>query len=183
MKPEEIVREYYDPAGKAFRVLIDHGRRVADRALEVARRLGRSDLDLDFIHEAAVLHDIAIFMTDTPELGCSGRHPYVCHGYLGRELLEARGLPRHALVCERHVGVGISLGDIRRQRLPLPQRDMLPISLEEQIICYADKFFSKNGQAGNGRHSTEDIMAGLARYGPEKVDRFRRWMARFDEGA
>ena len=27
--------------------------------------------------------------------------------------------------------------------LPVPHREMIPVSLEEQIICFADKFYSK----------------------------------------
>ena len=45
--------------------------------------------------------------------GCYGDKDYICHGYLGRALLEKEGLPAHALVCERHVGVGLSISDIR----------------------------------------------------------------------
>ena len=123
--------------------------------------------------------DIGIFLTHTPDLGCTGVHPYVCHGYLGRELLEEKGLFRHALVCERHVGVGISAADIHREKLPLPARDMRPVSIEEEIICYADKFFSKS-KTGNGKEkSVADILIGLAPYGRDKVDRFLSWVDRF----
>lgn len=43
----------------------------------------------------------------------------------------------------RHVGVGISVKDVHQFNLPLPARDMLPISIEEQLICYADSFFPR----------------------------------------
>ena len=43
-----------------------------------------------------------------------------------RELLEKEGLPQHALVCDRHTGVGITIEDIRAQELPIPERDMTP---------------------------------------------------------
>ena len=58
-------------------------------------------------------------------------------------MMQAEGYPRHALVCERHTGTGLSLSYIIEQDLPVPHREMLPISLEEQVICFADKFFSK----------------------------------------
>ena len=57
--------------------------------------------------------------------------------------MRKEGFPRHALVCERHTGAGISLQSIIDQQLPVPHRDMVPVSLEEQVICFADKFFSK----------------------------------------
>ena len=121
-------------------------------------------------------------MTDTPSLGCHGDHPYICHGTLGRELLEGRGLDRHALVCERHVGVGLSAGDIQRQKLPLPIRDMRPLTIEEEIICYADKFYSKNDRQNQAARTTSEIVAMLRRYGEPPVQKFQAWVRRFENG-
>ena len=58
---------------------------------------------------------------------------------------------------------------------------MLPVSIEEQIICYADKFFSKNpnGQKASEK-SVEQIINGLQRYGPDKVKQFQRWVKMFE---
>lgn len=179
MNPVDILREFYDPASSTFKMLLIHGRAVAAKALAVAGSLPGLNLDERFLEEAALLHDIAIFQTHTPSMGCTGIHPYIRHGYLGRELLENKGLFRHALVCERHVGVGISVADIDRNHLPLPHRDMRPVSIEEEIICYADKFFSKS-KNGNGKEkSIANILAGLAPYGQDKVDRFLSWVDRF----
>ena len=96
-------------------------------------------------------------------------------------VLVVLGLPEHALVCERHVGVGMTKNDIRHQGLPLPPRDMLPVSMEEQIICYADKFYSKNGQDTDRVKSVDEIVDGLKRYGEDKVARFRAWAELFEE--
>jgi uncharacterized protein len=93
------------------------------------------------------------------------------------------GRSRLARVCERHVGVGISAADVRRCNLPLPERDMVPISIEEQIICYADKFFSKNGN-GNLRtpeKTVAEINSSLKKYGQDKVDRFQKWVEMFED--
>lgn len=90
-----------------------------------------------------MIHDIGIFLTNAPRISCLGSFPYICHGYLGADLMRKEGFPKHALVCERHTGAGISLSDIEQQNLPLPKRDLRPVSLEEQLICFADKFYSK----------------------------------------
>jgi uncharacterized protein len=182
MEPIAIMRAFYRPGSRLFGMLLSHSRSVADKALRVADRLAGTGLDLDraFIEEASLLHDIGIFMTQTPNLGCHGQHPYVCHGLLGRVLLEERGLPRHGLVCERHVGVGISAAEIRSLGLPLPERNMLPVTLEEEIICYADKFFSKSGDSTDREKPVEEISANLARYGPDKAERFLAWGRRFE---
>ena len=89
-------------------------------------------------------------------------------------------MSQHALVCERHVGIGITIEEIRLHNLPLPQRDMIPISIEEQIICYADKFFSKNGETEGREKTVGDILNSLQKYGSEKVIRFQKWMQLFE---
>lgn len=170
------------PQGAAvYDILVEHSTLVAQKALALARNLVHLNPDVDFIYEAAMLHDIGIIMTRTPELGCSGALPYICHGYSGRAILEREGLPRHGLVCERHIGVGITIEDIRSGKLPIPLRDMTPQTLEEQIICYADKFYSKNGH-GHAvlEKSAEEIILGLSAHGQEKVDRFLSWHRRFE---
>lgn len=180
MNPLEIIAEFYKPGSESFQILEKHGRQVANKAIDVAKRVPHLKPNLNFINEAAMLHDVGIFETNTPELGCSGKHPYVCHGYLGRKILEKKGVSQHALVCERHVGIGITAEEIKLNNLPLPQRDMIPISIEEQIICFADKFFSKNGEMDSCEKSLEDILNTLRRYGPEKVIRFQKWMRLFE---
>ncbi len=181
MEPLDIIAAYYPPESARYRILVDHSRLVAQKALAVARGLHHLNPDMAFIHEAAMLHDIGIFMTHAPGLDCHGDPSYICHGYLGRAILEQAGLPKHALVCERHVGVGITTEDIRKENLPLPLRDMTPQTLEEQIICYADKFYSKNGGAHPAQEKPLDkIISGLSRFGDGKAERFLEWRRRFE---
>ena len=179
MRPLDIITRYYDPSTRAFRILREHGELVAERSLKAAARVGHLKPDLAFIRDAAMLHDIAIFLTDSPGIGCHGAEPYVRHGILGRDILDALGMPSHGLVCERHVGVGISAEDIRCFNLPLPVRDMRPVTIEEQIICYADKFFSKNGSDTPREKSIAEIVASLMLYGEDKVERFTGWVELF----
>ena len=180
MDPLELLAEFYDTHSKAFQILVEHGKQVTQKALAAAQRVPELKPDLEFINTAAMLHDIGIFLTHSPGFGCYGKHPYICHGILGGELLKKKGHPKLALVCERHIGVGISIADIRHHHLPLPNRDMIPLSIEEQLICYADKFFSKNGNSGPAEKSIEKIIGNLKRYGPEKVKRFESWVERFE---
>jgi uncharacterized protein len=182
VEPLRIIGEYYPPDSPTYDMLVRHGEQVAAKALAVAEHLDTAVIDKAFLHEAAMLHDIGIFMTDTPALGCHGNHPYICHGTLGRELLERHSLDRHALVCERHVGVGLSARDIEQQQLPLPVRDMRPLTIEEEIICYADKFYSKNGRQKPAARSIPEIVAMLRRYGEPPAQRFQAWVRRFENG-
>ncbi len=176
MNPLFLLKKYYPPDGATYHILLDHSKRVAAKARTIARIQGA---DADFVHEAALLHDIGILHAAAPELGCHGDLPYLCHGIKGRELLEFEGLPRHALVCERHIGVGLTAEEIKAQQLPLPHRDMLPISNEEQIVAYADLFFSKNPAQHGRERGPDQVRASLARFGADKVIIFNRWHARF----
>ena len=180
MKPIELLEQYYDSNSKALKILVEHGRQVAGKAKKAAKNVAGMKPDLEFIEAAAMLHDVGIFLTNTPQFDCFGEHPYICHGILGSELLKEKGHAELALVCERHVGAGISIEDIRRHDLPLPERDMIPVSIEEQIICYADKFFSKNGNGQPAEKSIPEIIDNLSRYGPEKVYRFESWLQMFE---
>ena len=182
MNPLDMIEKYYDRNSKAYTIVVAHGQQVAQKALKTAEKVPGLGPDLDFIEQAAMLHDIGIFLTDTPQLGCKGIHPYILHGVLGHDLLMEAGCPELALVCERHVGVGISVDDIRDFKLPLPQREMVPVSLEEQIVCYADKFFSKNGNGSlkTPEKTVEEIISSLEKYGPDKVSRFKKWVEMFE---
>ncbi len=76
------------------------------------------------------------------------------------------GLERHALVAERHIGLGITREEIIRQQLPLPRRDMLCESLEEKIICwlicFSAKLLSACGRKNPWRKSN-NARPGMAR--------------------
>jgi len=80
------------------------------------------------------------------------------------------------------VGTGISADEIRRADLPLPLRDMLPVTLEEEIICYADKFFSKSPNGNGEEKPVSKILLGLSVHGEDKVEKFMSWHKRFSSG-
>ena len=108
MSPQGLIDKYYPEANELRHILLTHSRSVADKALWIADRHPELSLDRDFLYEAAMLHDIGIFLTDADGIYCFGDKPYICHGYLGADLVRSEGYPRHALVCERHTGAGLS---------------------------------------------------------------------------
>lgn len=178
MNPEELLAKYFEPG--ALPLMLTHSRLVARKALWAASNYRESSgLDLEFINEAAQLHDIGVAMTNAPSLGCHGRAPYILHGILGREILEKEGLPRHALVCERHIGVGLTVEDIIGQNLPLPHRDMVPLTIEEKIVAFADLFYSKNPSTLGVEKGLTRIREDLARFGAQKVVVFNEWLKEF----
>jgi uncharacterized protein len=180
-KPMIAVRllEKYYTNSAALEIILHHSRLVADKALRVAAAKGLSEEDCRFIEEAALLHDIGVCRTISPRICCHGTEPYISHGIIGREILEAEGLPRHALVCERHIGVGLTVADIRDQRLPLPERDMAPATLHERIISFADLFYSKKPGAVHIEKSPDQVRENLALFGAHKVIIFDSWLREF----
>jgi len=156
--------------------LYTHSVMVKDFCLEIMQRphiaKRHHNADIQFITEAAMLHDIGIIYTDAHRIGCSGSAPYIRHGVLGRKILEEYGLRRHALVCERHVGSGLSKKIIIERDMPLPHRDMSPRSFSEKLICYADCFFSKTKNAAGKKKSLEKVISGFSKYGQESVSAF-----------
>ncbi len=165
-------------SGELFDFLVTHSLLVTGKARDLAtsylRRHPQAKLDLEFLTEAAILHDIGIGRCDAPEIHCHGSEPYIRHGVIGREILEAEGLPRHALVCERHSGSGISAAEVRDEKLPMPLRDYVPVSLEEKIICVADKFYSKVPDNLWREKPPREIRQDLERWGQPSAE---RWLA------
>jgi uncharacterized protein len=166
-------------AGEPLAIVVEHSRHVADLALVIANSIGLTAEELRFIEEAAMLHDIGVCQVRAPSLGLYGGFPYIMHGVLGRNILEREGYPLHALVSERHTGVGLTCEDIIRQRLPLPHREMCPVSRPEQIICFADLFYSKKPGKLHERKSVARVRSKLLPFGEDKVAVFDAWLGTF----
>lgn len=171
--PLEIIRRYYTPGTRGYDILVRHSEKVAAKALEIVDAHPHWRIDRRFVYESAMLHDIGINACDAPGIECFGEAPYILHGHIGAERLREIGLDRHALVCERHTGTGLSLEMIIANGWALPHREMMPVSLEEQIVCFADKFFSKSGEMKE--KSLAKIRRGLEAYGQDEVLRFDAW--------
>lgn len=171
---EQILLKYYRISSRQYDILLTHSRLVADKALAVLDKHKEISADRIFVREAAMLHDIGIFLCDAPDIDCFGKYPYICHGYLGADLLREQGLPRHALVAERHTGTGLPRDYIKEKGLPLPDgRIYEPQSTEEKIVCYADKFFSKTHP--DVEKSLDKVCKSLAKKSEESVLRFLEW--------
>ncbi|MDR2859839.1 MAG: HDIG domain-containing protein, partial [Mediterranea sp.] len=168
-----LIDKYYPENSELKKIFVFHARSVERKALEIAAAHPELNADVEFLSQAAMLHDIGIFLTDAPGIYCFGKKPYICHGYLGAELMRAEGFPRHAWVCERHTGAGLSLHEIISRQLPVPHREMIPQSIEEQIVCFSDKFYSKTHL--EEEKSIEKIQTDIAKYGEEGLARFLKW--------
>jgi uncharacterized protein len=82
-------------------------------------------------------------------------------------------------VCERHVGVGITVQDIDEKKLPLPRRDIVPSTIEEEIISLADKFFSKGEERLGKEKTIEEVRNEQKKFGEANVQFFDAWIKKF----
>lgn len=175
MDPYRIIAKYYQPESLSYRILMGHSQAVAEKAVNTASRLLLDAAEIEFIREASLLHDIGIFYTYAPDIDCHGDLPYICHGFKGHNLLLMEGLPKHALVCERHTGTGLTLEDVDKFDGLLPRRPMVPISTAEKIIAFCDKFFSKDPDRLSEEKSLEEVLEGISKFGEEKAKIFIEW--------
>lgn len=166
-----ILNKYYEEGSALLDLLLTHSEMVARKALSVAEA-AKIDIDDDFVYNAAMLHDIGIFRCNASGIYCYGDEPYIRHGVIGATLLRHEGADEsYARVCERHTGAGLTAKEIAETGLPLPHMDFLPETLEEKLICYADKFFSKSGDP-MAEKTLERVRASMAKFGQDSLDRF-----------
>ena len=167
MDYQAIIDKYYPADDELRRVLLKHSRQVADRCLSIVRKHRELPVDKQFLEEAAMLHDIGIYRCDAPSIHCHGTEPYIRHGQIGGDILREEGFPRHARharVCERHTGTG------------LPGFE--PETLAEQIVCYADKFYSKSSP--DHVRSVLETAQSLEKFGHAGVEKFLLWSRQFE---
>jgi uncharacterized protein len=178
MDYQSVINKYYPVDNALKALLLKHSRQVADRCLAIASRHQELAVDVQFLEEAAMLHDIGICYCNAPSIYCTGTEPYIRHGILGAELLRREGFPRHARVAERHTGTGITRQQIEKQQLPLPPMDYIPETLEEEIVCYADKFYSKSSP--DRERTVVDAARSLEKFGADGVNKFLEWAKKFE---
>ena len=173
-----IIYKYYPEDNALRNILITHSTLVMKRAVRICDNHPELKANRQFIIEAAMLHDLGIFKCNAPSIHCMGNAPYICHGYIGGQLMRAEGYPMYARVCERHTGAGITRSQIINEHLPLPENDFLPETIEEKIICYADKFYSKSHP--EHEKSYKEALKSLSKFGEEGILRFMEWKKIFE---
>jgi uncharacterized protein len=127
------------------------------------------DINMETLRLGAILHDI----------GRTKAKRVVEHGVLGGEIIRAEGFPEAvARISETHLGVGITREEA--EKLGLGNRDLVPGTLEERIVCYADNllFYIKD----DGRHEVRDMEAVVERFRAELGQEYAKRAEGFMEG-
>ena len=180
-----IIEHFYPDDTALRRLLLKHSMQVRDRALAILDKLAPGIVCVDrmLVENGAMLHDIGIIQCHAPKILCNGQRPYIAHGICGAEMLRRYGvqekldLEAYARICERHTGSGITAQEVINSKMPIPARDYLPETLEEKLVCLADKFFSKSGDMLE--ENPEQVRAELSRFGEGSLSRFNAMMELF----
>jgi len=125
--PEECI-ELLRKSGCSEQV-IRHCMFVRDVAVRMAEK---SNADVKLVDASALLHDI----------GRSKTHG-IRHALEGGKIAKKLGLPKSIVkIIERHIGAGLPADEAKK--LGLPEKDYIPETLEEKIVCHADSLVDNN---------------------------------------
>lgn len=182
-----IIEHFYPEDTALRRLLLLHSSQVRDKALALLAtpKVQALGLSRDVVEAGAMLHDIGIGRCHAPSILCEGAAPYLAHGAIGAEMLRGYGdafgidLETYARICERHTGSGITAAEIREGNLPMEERDYLPETPEEKLVCYADKFFSKSGDGGE--KPLWVVRKSMEKFGAGPLERFEALQELFEE--
>lgn len=170
MKTEEIIAHFYEIDTPLCQLLILHSQKVREKALAILDMPENQGLHINrqLVCDGAMLHDIGICRCDAPGIHCEGTAPYIEHGQIGAGMIrglkgkdnpeENEYLEMIARICERHTGAG------------LPGFE--PETIEEKLVCLADKFYSKSGDPAKEK-PMERVLKSMAKFGDENVRKFQ----------
>ncbi len=104
-----------------------HSEKVAVKAMQIANKIKKTQVDMNLVEIGALLHDV----------GRTKTHGFK-HALIGGKILRQKGFSEKlARICETHILGGLDKEDA--QKFGLPVKNYLPTTLEEKIICLADK--------------------------------------------
>jgi uncharacterized protein len=118
--------------------VIDHCKTVAGYAKEIAVKINENaakkgipaGIDINAVFIGGLLHDI----------GRSKTHG-IRHAIEGATIAAENGLDEKLVrIIERHIGAGIPMDEA--SGLELPEKDYIPMTIEEKIVAHADNLVS-----------------------------------------
>ena len=148
---------------------ITHSVKVAEKALEIARRIGGNAIDQELVGRGGLFHDLGKAKTHEME-----------HGKIGAELGKKIGLPDEiTAVMEKHIRGGLTADEARE--LGLPVKNYTLRRLEERIVIYADRLVDiihdgvvKIATEREAEDRFEEILRNYPKYGKNQttLDRY-----------
>ena len=143
---------------------IMHSVQVAEKGLEIARRIGDARIDQELIGRGGLFHDLGKARTHEMD-----------HGRVGAELGRKLGLPQALTdIMEKHIRGGLTEPEARE--LGLPVKDYRLSRIEERIVIYADRLVDiihdgivQVTSERDAEQRFEEILRTVPKYGKNKV--------------
>ncbi len=178
-----------------------HSNIILEIALKLAKDLKSKKgiaVDISLLTTGTLLHDIGVYQCYSKEMNPDkNSKAYINHGFAGAEIITNEGFPDNVVrFAITHTGTGLTKEDIERENLPYEKIDYIPITLEEELLCYADKFHSKYPSFS----SYEKQLDNMKKFDPtrqiklenlrrkfgipdltEIIERYKPWHKEFDE--
>lgn len=132
---------------KWLELTFTHTEIVLKIALQFVERLKQQgiNIDLNLLTKGIYLHDIGVYSCYDEDVNPDKNLPaYIMHGFIGHQIIKKEGFPEN--VCRfasTHTATGLTKEDIKREKLDVKLKDYIPVTLEEEILCFADKFHTK----------------------------------------
>lgn len=165
----------YAPNEQVFNHVYSHCAIVAEIAEWCVNNADIQDVDKELLQAACLLHDIGTYVYFTDDAHIMNERLYPQHAVFGAGLLRGEGLPEIADLVETHVLLGLSKKEILEKPWPLPARDYVPETIEGRLLCYADRFHSKNPTFNDFESFADRLQKDL----PEQAEKFRAWSKEF----
>ena len=165
-----IIHRYYPEGSDIERVLRQHAEDVTGLALELVDAHPRWGSTASSSRRRRCSTISGSIRPVRPRSSAQAKLPTSYTATSEPSYLRSLGLPRHAWVAERHTGSGLTAEEIAARAIPLPPGIYTPQCPEEELICYADKFYSKTklGQ----RKALERVRSGFSKHGEAALARF-----------
>lgn len=173
----EALHRKYAPNDEIYELVYGHCQVVNEIAQWCVGNIGDTqEIDTDLLKTAALLHDIGTYPLFIGVGKVAQQRLYPLHAILSAKIIADEGIDKRvAQIVETHILLGLSKQEILDKPWPLPARDYIPESIEGELLCYADRFHSKQPVF----NSYETFLEGLKQDLPIQAARFEAWAQKF----
>jgi uncharacterized protein len=173
----EALHHKYAPNDTVYELVFGHCQIVADIAQWCVNNGEQTNVDRPLLEVACLLHDIGTYaFFDAAGKVFDNRRLYKQHAMFGATIVANEGIDqRVAEIIETHVLMGITKQEILDNKWALPTRDFTPKTIEAELLCYADRFHSKEPIF----NSYDTFLSGLSSELPEQAKKFEVAAQRF----
>jgi len=112
--------------------IINHELAVMRKARNLAHNITKIKVDIELVKIGALMHDIGRCVLHT-----------MAHGPVGGDIIRKLGFKsseKLARVVERHLLAGLTIEGAKK--FELPERNYIPETIEEKLVCFSDKLHS-----------------------------------------